>query len=1005
MSSNNRLRYPKVLSVYNCKDYSIQQKAQFAYYLIITAIVGIIFLTLSSIFIQLKSEYYEGIYLPVILPMALLSVLYVICFYLLIKGKFSLASHLMVLLSLIAIWYTMWVDVGDIITRLDTLVLIIALLNLIPLLTLRYKSSMLFYSLVNLITLIIFIYTTKEHFLISNATAIDIIVDTSIAIVFSGIVGHHIFRINETSLKKVELDNRERKEVENALEQSEFTRRKVFENSDIPIIVMDAVSYQFIDSNPAALKIYGFTSLEGSLGKTPLDVSAPRQYDGTPSSQKAKFYIEKALAEGNVTFEWLHCRSNGEYWDAEVHLLLIQSENNNYLQFSLVDITERKKAEKALRASQQLFQTLAQVSPVGIFRTKPDGYTTYVNPKWSELSGLKSEEALGDDWIQVVHPDDKQLLKRNWELHSAKGEESKAEYRFVKHDGTVVWVLGNAVPEIIDGNITGYIGTITDITERKIIENALSESEEKYRTLFEDAQIGIYQTTPEGNILQSNPALVKMLGFNSLEELTKRNTNNEDAYVNSSRKPFVDLIEKQSYVTDFVSEWKKKNNDTIIVKENARAVRDNNGKTKYYEGFAENITERKLAERALKESEEKYRMLMESMNEVIMMVDNDDKVQYVNTKFTEILGYTEKEIIGEIGYEKLLDPEDHETIVKANQERTKNIISQYETSFIAKDGVRVDFLVSGAPIKNSNGEVIGSIGSMIDITEKKKIEQELAKYRHQLELLVKERTEELATANEELSSTNEELHSQREELELVLLNLQNTQKQLIQAEKMASLGVLASGIAHEINNPLNFIQGGVFGIEQYIEENLTEHKEELSPLLEGINTGIIRAANIVTSLNHYSRKNDLKKDECDIHSIIDNCFVILRNQTVNRIEIEKNYTTELYKLLGNEGKLHQVMLNILSNAIQAIDNKGIVSVNTRIVESNLVVIITDTGCGVADENLPKIMDPFFTTKDPGKGTGLGLSITYNILEEHSGSIDFQSSVGKGTKVLIKLPIT
>lgn len=996
-------RLPKILSFYNNSDYSTKQKVRVFYYLCIAGIIGVSFLMLTSVIFHFKS--FQQIQSSILVIEFSATLVFILCLWLLIKGRFNLSAQLFLIAANLAAWVAILISNADTVARIDTIFLILALVSAIPLLLNTIKYSIFLYAGANILLITIFILSYQQELSISDSEVIALITDSAIAFLFIGFAGFQIFRINERSLKKVELDNRQREEAEKALEQSEFIRRKVFENSDIPIVVMNADSYEFIDSNPAALKIYGFASLEAALSKTPLDVSAQRQYDGSSSYQKARFYIEKAKAEGNVTFEWLHCRPNGELWDAEVHLLFIESNNNNYLQFSLVDITERKKAAKELKESQQLFQTLAQVSPVGIFRTNSDGYTTYINPKWSELSGLKFEETLGYDWMKVVHPDDRHLLKTNWELHSAKGEESKAEYRFVKSDGSVIWVMGHAVPEIVDGEIIGYIGTITDITERKIIENALTESEEKYRTLFEKAQIGIYQTTPEGDILQSNPALVKMLGFDSLEELSKRNTNDKGAYVNSSRKAFVDLIEKQGYVTDFESEWKKKNNDSILVKENARIVGDINGKTKYYEGFVENVTERRIAEKALKESEEKYRTLMESMNEVIMMVDNDDKVQYVNKKFTEILGYTQGEIIGETGYKKLLDPADHDIIIKANQERTNNIISQYETSFIAKNGTKVDFLISGAPIKDSNGDVVGSIGSMIDISEKKKIEQELATYRHQLELLVKERTEELATANEELSSTNEELHSQREELELVLLNLQNTQKQLIQAEKMASLGVLASGIAHEINNPLNFIQGGVFGIEQYLEENMTEHKEELAPLIDGINTGIIRAANIVTSLNHYSRKNDLKKEECDIHSIIDNCFVILRNQTVNRIEIEKNYTTESHKLLGNEGKLHQVMLNILSNAVQAIDNKGLISINTKIIESNLVITIADTGCGISRENLSKIMDPFFTTKDPGKGTGLGLSITYNILEEHSGSIDFISSEGKGTKVLIKLPIT
>jgi signal transduction histidine kinase len=238
----------------------------------------------------------------------------------------------------------------------------------------------------------------------------------------------------------------------------------------------------------------------------------------------------------------------------------------------------------------------------------------------------------------------------------------------------------------------------------------------------------------------------------------------------------------------------------------------------------------------------------------------------------------------------------------------------------------------------------------------------------------------------------------------VLLNLQNTQKQLVQAEKMASLGVLASGVAHEINNPLNFIKGGAFGIEQYIEENLKEHKEELLPLIEGINIGIDRAANIVTSLNHYNRRSDSNFSQCDIHTIIDNCLSILRNQIAKRIVIDKNYSKNNYLLLGNEGKLHQAMLNILSNAVQAIDGEGSIVIKTIISEKNITISVSDTGCGISDQIMPKIFDPFFTTKEPGKGTGLGLSITFNIIEEHKGTIDFKSKEGEGTTAKIVLPL-
>ena len=273
-----------------------------------------------------------------------------------------------------------------------------------------------------------------------------------------------------------------------------------------------------------------------------------------------------------------------------------------------------------------------------------------------------------------------------------------------------------------------------------------------------------------------------------------------------------------------------------------------------------------------------------------------------------------------------------------------------------------------------------------------------------LELVVKERTENLEYTNQELTSANLKLSDQREELKTALNQLQDAQKQLIQSEKMASLGVLSSGIAHEINNPLNFIYGGIMALETYINENLRDHHEKMEIMIEGIREGATRTAEIIKSLNHFSRQDDSPMTQGDIHTIIDNCLMILGNQMKHRIEIHKDFTEKPHVLLCHEGQMHQVILNVLMNASQAIEDKGIITITTRIDKKRLIVVITDTGCGISPKDLPKITDPFFTTKDPGKGVGLGLSITYNIIKEHGGTLEFESQQGKGTKVIIALPV-
>lgn len=327
----------------------------------------------------------------------------------------------------------------------------------------------------------------------------------------------------------------------------------------------------------------------------------------------------------------------------------------------------------------------------------------------------------------------------------------------------------------------------------------------------------------------------------------------------------------------------------------------------------------------------------------------------------------------------------------------------------ARDGevVRSDWKIPGQGEKKSSWVeldmkkvVINSKQRILclirDIDEKKNNALELETYKQHLEDMVETRTKDLKAAYESMAS-------QKKELEELITKLNNTQERLKQTDKMASLGLLASGIAHEINNPLNFIKGGVSAVSAYVEKNLDRNTQsELKPFIDGSLEGVDRAARIVSGLRIYGNSKENVRDNCNLSEILRNCLAILRSEYLNRIDMVLDCTGHEV-IVGNPAKLHQVFLNIITNSIHAIEGKG--QINISIFKQNLgfFIKLKDTGVGISKEEIRKVSDPFYTTKKPGEGTGLGLYIVYNIIQEHKGKIELESEPGKGTTVEVFLP--
>jgi PAS domain S-box-containing protein len=618
-----------------------------------------------------------------------------------------------------------------------------------------------------------------------------------------------------------------------------------------------------------------------------------------------------------------------------------------YVNIYAYDITEHRQAEESLRLTEQNFRNSMDYSPLGIRIVTVEGELLYANQAILNIYGYSSVEELKATITKERYTPESyaEHQKRKGKRKLNEPVPSNYEISIVRKNGEARHLILSRKAVLWDGEVQ-FQTVYQDITERKQAEEALRESEGRYRTLFESAAEGILVADIEAKKFKyANPAFCTMLGY-SQEELTKMSVS--DIHPKTSLEhvlaDFADQARGEKILSPALRCLKK---DGTIIYADIKAAKTIIDGRECNVGFFTDITERRQVEEEIRQAAEEWRTTFNSITDLISIHDKDFKLVRVNKAFADTLKMKPEELIGKTCYQVIhgtTEPVSSCPHMKTLKTKKPAMGELFESHL----GIHLE--VATSPIFNDKGEVVASVHVARDITERKKMEEHL-----------------------------------------------------ILTDRLASIGQLASGIAHELNNPLT----GVIGFSELLLER--DLPDDIKEDLEIVNREAKRTANVVKGLLTFARKQGTEKELVDISSIIRGVLQLRSyEQRVSNIEVKNLFASDLPKVMGSGAQLQQVFLNIIVNAEQAMleaHGRGRLTITTERVGDIVRASITDDGPGISPENMKRIFTPFFTTKEVGKGTGLGLSICHGIVTEHDGKIYAESERGKGATFIVELPIS
>jgi len=641
-----------------------------------------------------------------------------------------------------------------------------------------------------------------------------------------------------------------------------------------------------------------------------------------------------------------------------------------------VDVSRRRHSESQLRASKDRFRALVETTSDWVWEVDSDAVYTYAGSKVKDLLGYEPDELIGKTPFDLMPEAERARVREQFHSYASQGRPFAGLVNSNQHkDGQRVVLETSGVPVFDDeGQLIGYRGIDRDITARTVAVEALRASEERLNLAILAANMGTWDWDIKTDEVTWSEQVEHLFGLKKGEF-----DGTYAAYVSLIHPDDRDHVQFaiNSALEGRVSPFRvlhritTPGGDTRWIEAIGQVIRDEDGRPERMLGVITDVTDREISDRQLRREKETAQTYLDIVGTIVVAIGKDRTVQLINQKGCEILGYDEKDILGKDWFDCFLPEDIRAEVGTAFEQLTAGeleAVEYYENPVITATGEERLIAWHNATIEDDDGDIMGTLSSGSDVTDRRRAER------------------------------------MKQELE----------NQLRHSQRMETIGTLAGGIAHDFNNILSPILG-------YADMALEDAGED-SPIhdyLEQVVKATHRAKELVEQILLFSKNVEREASPIHLHLIMREGLKFVRASLPTTIEIQQNVNIESGVVMANSAQIHQVLVNLCTNAAHAMrETGGVLRVTLEPVELDAAqaeeitnirpgkyakMTVSDTGRGMDSQTLERIFEPFFTTKDTGEGTGLGLSVVHGIVVSHGGAIDVESESGKGTTVAVYLP--